>query len=348
VSSTPAANISSACSTPAPRSNSRAVAHGTARSAAPGPSMAAAIGCSTRNAWSTTSLQSRSRAFSSSTMSHSFKNGMAFKSVRRSPAKDSAKDSISKHAATSCSETRRCSSYGRSSASPKSFSPSKQSTRKACESSANAFRLDAISRRWSSLARSLEIGVAINIIAEPDWDEERFRVVRDWCLDVPEVVNLSINTPYPGTETWLTGQHRLNTRDYRLFDIQHAVLPTKLPIAAFYRELLHTQRVLYRKHMTWWTVPTLARELAGNLVRGQTNFMRGIMNYNKVYNVEKMLPDRARPVHYELPVSPRPETNAPTARAAELYIHAHRGRRGRSIDDDTERFVDATRMGVSG
>jgi hypothetical protein len=34
----------SACSTPAPRSNSRAVARGTARSAAPGPSMAAAIG----------------------------------------------------------------------------------------------------------------------------------------------------------------------------------------------------------------------------------------------------------------------------------------------------------------
>ena len=197
-------------------------------------------------------------------------------------------------------------------------------------------------------ARSLEIGVAINIIAEPDWDEERFRVVRDWCLDVPEVVNLSINTPYPGTETWLTGQHRLNTRDYRLFDIQHAVLPTKLPIAAFYRELLHTQRVLYRKHMTWWTVPTLARELAGNLVRGQTNFVRGIMNYNKVYNVEKMLADHARPVRYELPVSPRPQTNAPTVKAAQLYIHAHRGRTGRSIDDDTERFVDATRMGVSG
>jgi hopanoid C-3 methylase len=76
--------------------------------------------------------------------------------------------------------------------------------------------------------------------------------------------------------------------------------------------------------------------------------MRGIMNYNKVYNVEKMLADHARPVHYELPVSPRPETNAPTAKAAQLYIHAHRGRAGRSIDDSTERFVDATRMGASG
>src|SRR6201999_1512957 len=107
-------------------------------------------------------------------------------------------------------------------------------------------------------ARSLGVEVAINIIADPDWDEERFRVVRDWCMNVPEVVNISINTPYPGTESWLTEQRRLQTRDYRLFDIQHAVLPTKLPLPAFYRELLHTQRVLYSKHMSWWTAPMFA------------------------------------------------------------------------------------------
>jgi len=147
-------------------------------------------------------------------------------------------------------------------------------------------------------ARSLGIGVAINIIADPDWDEERFRILRDWCMDVPEVVNVSVNTPYPGTETWLSEQCRLATRDYRLFDIQHAVLPTKLPIATFYRELLQTQRVLYRKHMNWWTAPILARELAQNLLRGQTNFMRGILNYRKVYNADKMLADHSRPIQY--------------------------------------------------
>src|SRR5208282_3124813 len=169
-------------------------------------------------------------------------------------------------------------------------------------------------------ARSLGIGVAINIIADPDWDEERFRVVREWCMDVPEVVNISVNTPYPGTETWLAEQHRLATRDYRLYDIQHAVLPTKLPIEAFYRELLHTQRVLYAKHMNWWMAPKLGYELAQNLLRGQTNFMRGIMNYNKVYNAEKMLADHARPVRYELPVGPRPDSNAPVAKTTQLYI----------------------------
>src|SRR5580658_1426457 len=189
-------------------------------------------------------------------------------------------------------------------------------------------------------ARSLGISVAINIIADPDWDEERFRIVRDWCMDVPEVVNISINTPYPGTETWLTGQHNLQTRDYRLFDIQHVVLPTKMPLVDFYRELLHTQRVLYAKHMNWWTAPLLARELASNLMRGQTNFMRGIMKYNKTYNIDKMLSDHARPVHYELPIAPLPLPNAPAAKTSELYIHAHRGRKGRSIDESTERFVD--------
>ena len=140
----------------------------------------------------------------------------------------------------------------------------------------------------------------------------------------------------------------MQTRDYRLFDIQHAVLPTKLPLAAFYRELLHTQRVLYRKHMTWWTAPMFAGVLARNLVRGQTNFMRGIMNYGKVYNAEKMLADHDRPVHYELPLQPRPATDGQGVNAPQLYIHAPRGRAGRSIDDSTEHFVEATRMGASG
>ena len=42
------------------------------------------------------------------------------------------------------------------------------------------------------------------------------------------------------------------------------------------------------------------------------------------------------------------QANAPAAKASQLYIHAHQGRAGRSIDDSTERFVDATRIGASG
>ncbi len=108
-----------------------------------------------------------------------------------------------------------------------------------------------LSKNFEALefARSLDISVAVNIIADPAWDRERFKVVRDWCLEIPEVVNISINTPYPGTETWHTESRRLTTRDYRLFDIQHTVLPTKLPLPEFYKELVETQRVLSRKHL---------------------------------------------------------------------------------------------------
>src|SRR5262244_3013035 len=128
-------------------------------------------------------------------------------------------------------------------------------------------------------ARSLGITVAINLIADPDWDRKRFEVIRQWCLEIPEIVNISVNTPYPGTESWLTESRRLTTRDYRLFDIQHAVLPTRLPLPEFYRELVRTQQVLNRKHLGVAALQSLAGILAGNLARGQTNTLKMLWKF---------------------------------------------------------------------
>ena len=195
-------------------------------------------------------------------------------------------------------------------------------------------------------ARSLGINVAINLIADPDWDENRFETIREWCLEVPEIVNISVNTPYPGTESWHTERRRLRTRDYRLFDIQHAVLPTKLPLESFYRELIATQRMLYRKHLNWRSAPYVARSAAACLLRGQTNYVRGMMMYNRIYDTDALLADHARPVQYEIPLPPARETPiAPAAKSSHLYVHAPRGRAGRHVDDATEHFVEATRMG---
>ena len=68
---------------------------------------------------------------------------------------------------------------------------------------ASACRSTRISRRSNSPARSASI-VAINLIADPDWDRDRFATMRQWCLEIPEIVNISVNTPYPGTEIWRT------------------------------------------------------------------------------------------------------------------------------------------------
>jgi hopanoid C-3 methylase HpnR len=149
-------------------------------------------------------------------------------------------------------------------------------------------------------ARSLDIKVAINIIADPDWDQRRFQVIREWALSIPEIVNISVNTPYPGTETFVTESRKLTTRDYRLFDIQHAVLPTRLPLEQFYGELVKTQQVLNAKHLGFAGLRDTALLAARLLLRGQTNFVRMLWKFNGVYNPKRQLADHRRPIRYSM------------------------------------------------
>jgi hopanoid C-3 methylase HpnR len=193
-------------------------------------------------------------------------------------------------------------------------------------------------------ARSLEINVAINIIADPDWDRDRFETIRNWCLEIPEIVNISVNTPYPGTETWHTESRQLTTRDYRLFDIQHAVLPTRLPLPEFYAELVKTQQVLNRKHMGLASLLDAAGIVGRHLLHGQTNFLRSLWKFNSVFNPERQLTDHRRPVKYQMSLPPAPSERK--FRPQSLYVHKVRGRNPRALDEATERFVDETRTGT--
>ncbi len=174
---------------------------------------------------------------------------------------------------------------------------------------------------WKALeiARRLGFTVAINIIADPDWDERRFAVIRDWALTVPEIVHLTVSTPYPGTETWFTESRKLATRDYRLFDVQHAVLPTRLPLKRFYEELVKTQSVISRKHLGWSAVRQAGTLAIKSLLRGQTNFPRMLWKFNSVYNPERQFADHQQPVTYEMR-PPRVLTVKPTKE--DLYVHA--------------------------
>ena len=189
-------------------------------------------------------------------------------------------------------------------------------------------------------ARSLDVNVAINIIADPAWDRERFATVRAWCMEIPEIVNISVTTPYPGTEIWPEQQAQLTSRDYRLFDIQHALLPTTLPLDEFYKELVETQQVLSRKHLGWAAVRGALGVAAKRLIRGQTNFVTSLWKFNSVYNAQKQLADHALPVRYELP---HLDPGAVTKDKRALYILQPPTRKARALDDATERFVDASR-----
>jgi hopanoid C-3 methylase HpnR len=192
-------------------------------------------------------------------------------------------------------------------------------------------------------ARSLGITVAINLIADPGWDRRQFEIIRQWCMEIPEIVNVSVNTPYPGTETWRTESRRIVSRDYRLYDIQHAVLPTKLPLPEFYEELVKTQQILNHKHLGWAALKSTARIAAGHLLRGQTNFIKMLWKFNNVYDPALQLADHARPVRYHMSPPPDPSSYS---NAALLYIHRAKGRQNRALDDETEAFVDTSRTGA--
>jgi hopanoid C-3 methylase HpnR len=171
----------------------------------------------------------------------------------------------------------------------------------------------SLSRSFEALeyARTLGVVVATNIIADPSWDEEKFRKVREWALSIPEIVNISINTPYPGTENFLSAGDKLSTRDYRLFDIQHAVLPTKMPLKKFYEELVKTQQVLNMKHLGFGVLRETAGLATKLLLKGQTNFIRMLFKFNHVFDAKRLLTDHQKPVTYELHL-PGTATAVPT------------------------------------
>ncbi len=167
-------------------------------------------------------------------------------------------------------------------------------------------------------ARSLGLIVAVNIIADPSWDEQRFQVIREWALSVPEIVHITVNTPYPGTETWVTESRKFTTRDYRLFDVQHAVLPTKLPLDRFYQELVRTQQVLNKKHLGLRVFMNTFAMAARYLAHGQTNFVKMLWKFNTVYSAERQVLDHQRPVKYDISL---PKERLVKLDPASLYIH---------------------------
>lgn len=179
------------------------------------------------------------------------------------------------------------------------------------------------------IARSLGITVAVNIISDPSWDEGQFAAVREWAMSVPEIVHLTVATPYPGTETWHTEARQLTTRDYRLFDVQHAVLPTRLPLARFYEELVRTQQVLNKKHLGWAALKATAGIAARHLARGQTNFVRMLWKFNGVYDPVQLRRDHERDCKYLM----RLPEHAPVRKIDPVQLYVHRTAETHRADD---------------
>ena len=87
------------------------------------------------------------------------------------------------------------------------------------------------------ILQEMGVGYTPNFIVDPSWEKHDFEKLKRW-VDETGAYNsgFSVLTPLPGTDLWDEVEADINTRDWELFDIAHAVLPTKLPLDEFYRE----------------------------------------------------------------------------------------------------------------
>jgi len=138
-----------------------------------------------------------------------------------------------------------------------------------------------------NLLKEMGVGFTPNFIVDPAWDRDDFKRLRDWIEDIGAYNSgFSILTPLPGTDLWDSVKDRVNTRDWEMYDIVHAVLPTKLPLDEFYAEYSrlwqHVLDVRYKnrgKMKTWL-------QLAGALATRKVTFsaVRKGMNIAKVFS----------------------------------------------------------------
>jgi radical SAM superfamily enzyme YgiQ (UPF0313 family) len=131
--------------------------------------------------------------------------------------------------------------------------------------------------RAINILKDLGVGFTPNFIVDPAWDREDFTRLRDWIEKMGAYNSgFSILTPLPGTDLWDHDKKRVTTRRWEMYDIVHAVLPTKLPLDEFYEEYSrlwqHSLDVRYRNRGKMRTYVQLgAAVLAGKVSLKELN-----------------------------------------------------------------------------
>ncbi|HEV2853672.1 MAG TPA: radical SAM protein [Thermoanaerobaculia bacterium] len=157
--------------------------------------------------------------------------------------------------------------------------------------------------RALAILRELGVGYTPNFIVDPAWDHDDFARLRAWIEETGAYNSgFSVLTPLPGTDLWETARHQVTTQNWEMYDIIHAVLPTKLPLDEFYEEYSrlwrHVLDVRYRHRGKLRTYVGLGAALATGKV--SLGAVRKGMNIAKVFSK----PETFLRAHQEIPLTP--------------------------------------------
>lgn len=94
-------------------------------------------------------------------------------------------------------------------------------------------------QKAAAILHEMGIIAYANFMVDTDFDQDDFSRLRTHVRQLGlKHVGFSVLTPLPGTELYRRRSQDLLTRNPELYDMVHAVLPTRLPLAEFYRQLL--------------------------------------------------------------------------------------------------------------
>jgi radical SAM superfamily enzyme YgiQ (UPF0313 family) len=141
--------------------------------------------------------------------------------------------------------------------------------------------------RAIEILKDLGVGFTPNFIVDPSWDRDHFKRLRDWIEEMGAYNSgFSILTPLPGTDLWDDAKRNVTTENWEMYDIVHAVLPTKLSLEDFYDEYSglwrHALDVRYKLRGRMRTYVQLGAALATRKVTLKA--VRNGMNIAKVFS----------------------------------------------------------------
>jgi radical SAM superfamily enzyme YgiQ (UPF0313 family) len=109
----------------------------------------------------------------------------------------------------------------------------------------------AVNSRAIEILHEQEISIGAHFIVNPEFTREDFERLF-WYVDEHDLFRpvYTVLTPYPGTDIYLENQEKILIRDFDLYDVVHAVFPTRLSRRQFYRELerLYLRSYSFRRH----------------------------------------------------------------------------------------------------
>ena len=95
----------------------------------------------------------------------------------------------------------------------------------------------AINEQAVDLLRARGVQLVGNLMIDSGFSKEDFEGLRRYVSERDyHFATYCIATPFPGTQMWKARRREVSTLNFELYDIQHAVMKTRLPLREFYEE----------------------------------------------------------------------------------------------------------------